>query len=153
VIERHGGSIINLGKWAERKLAYPIEHHKRATYILSHFECDGTTIPQMRRDAELSEIILRYLITVDQDGVEWTPLDDMTSMETPTTAPGKAGDEKAPATEEKESEDGEKKEEADKEEAETEAAPEPPAEEAASEETPAEESAPAEAKEETPQDE
>lgn len=137
VIERHGGTVINIGKWAERKLEYPIRHHKRATYILTHFEADGDSIPMMRRDAELSETILRYIILVDEDGVEWSPLEDGRTV--PATTPAaEAKEEAAPAETEK------KEETVASEEPEAVAAEAAPAEETSTEEGETPEDAPAE---------
>ncbi len=37
VIEKHGGQIIVIKKWDERKLAYEVEGQKRGTYIIAFF--------------------------------------------------------------------------------------------------------------------
>ncbi len=70
IIERHGGQITKSQKWGERKLAYEIAGHKRGVYMLVHFQSDGSGITGMRRDAGLSDVILRTLIVIDTDGEE-----------------------------------------------------------------------------------
>ena len=39
-IEKHGGSIIAMKKWDERRLAYEIDKQKRAVYLLVYFSID-----------------------------------------------------------------------------------------------------------------
>jgi small subunit ribosomal protein S6 len=62
-IEAHGGQIIVLKKWDERKLAYELGGQKRGTYIISYFRAAGEAIAPIERDVKLSEDILRVLIT------------------------------------------------------------------------------------------
>ena len=68
VIQKGGGEVVNCDKWDERKLAYTLSRHKRGTYYLSHFRSDGEIIGRIERAAQLSETVLRVLITVDEDG-------------------------------------------------------------------------------------
>jgi len=62
IIERHGGEILALKRWDERKLAYEIEGQKRGTYILSLFRAAGSAVAGIERDVRLSEEILRVLV-------------------------------------------------------------------------------------------
>jgi small subunit ribosomal protein S6 len=61
-IESHGGQIMVIKKWDERKLAYEIGGHKRGTYIIAFFKATGDAIAPIERDVKLSEEILRVLI-------------------------------------------------------------------------------------------
>ena len=61
IIERHGGQIIVIKKWDERKLAYEIGGQKRGTYIIAFFR-PGTAVAGIERDVKLSEEILRVLV-------------------------------------------------------------------------------------------
>ena len=70
ILERHGANIKKSQKWGERKLAYEISGHKRGTYMLVHFEANGDAIVPVRRDAGLSDTIIRMLIVIDEDGDE-----------------------------------------------------------------------------------
>lgn len=69
IISRHGGKVVDLRKWDERRLAYEIGRVKRATYVLVHFEAPTGSMQEMYKDFVLAENILRQLITVDVDGV------------------------------------------------------------------------------------
>lgn len=61
-LEKHGANVITARRWDERRLAYPIKKRNRATYLLCYFEADPSTSEILRRDFDLSEKILRYLI-------------------------------------------------------------------------------------------
>src|SRR4051812_26743161 len=63
MIERHGGKILVIKKWDERKLAYEIKRQKRGTYIVAFYQGPGASVGAIERDVNLSEDILRVLIT------------------------------------------------------------------------------------------
>jgi len=62
IIERHGGQIMMIKKWDERKLAYEISGQKRGTYVISFFTAPGAAVAAIERDVKLSEEILRVLV-------------------------------------------------------------------------------------------
>ncbi len=62
LLERIGAELIFCRKFDERKLAYEINHRKRGTYVLTHFNADPARIADLERDARLSEMILRLLV-------------------------------------------------------------------------------------------
>jgi small subunit ribosomal protein S6 len=68
-VVKHGGKIVDLRKWDDRRLAYEIRRMKRALFVLVHFEAPPLSIEALRRDFALSERITRNLITLDEDGV------------------------------------------------------------------------------------
>lgn len=63
LIEKHGGAIQVIKKWDERKLAYEIGKQKRGTYIIAFFKANGAGVTALERDVNLSEDILRVLVT------------------------------------------------------------------------------------------
>lgn len=63
IIERHGGTVLVAKKWDERKLAYEMGKNKRGLYIITYFTAPGPAVAQIERDVNLSEEILRVLIT------------------------------------------------------------------------------------------
>jgi small subunit ribosomal protein S6 len=62
MIERHGGEILVLKKWDERKLAYEISGQKRGTYVIAYFNGPGGAVGAIERDVRLSEEVLRVLV-------------------------------------------------------------------------------------------
>jgi small subunit ribosomal protein S6 len=63
VIEAHGGQVLVIKKWDERKLAYEIARQKRGLYIISFFNAPSNAAVGIERDVTLSEAILRVLVT------------------------------------------------------------------------------------------
>ena len=63
IVERHGGKILHIKKWDERKLAYEIKKQKRGTYIIAFYEGPGSSVGAIERDVNLSEDVLRVLVT------------------------------------------------------------------------------------------
>src|SRR5437588_1019117 len=63
IIERHGGQIMVIKKWDERKLAYEVKRQKRGTYVISFFKAPGGAIAAIERDVKLSDDLLRVLVT------------------------------------------------------------------------------------------
>lgn len=62
VLDRAEAEIVSMYKWDERKLAYPIKGQKRGLYMLVYFNARGTQIPNIERDVNLSDEILRCMI-------------------------------------------------------------------------------------------
>jgi small subunit ribosomal protein S6 len=52
-----------LKKWDERKLAYEINKQKRGTYVIAFFKAPGSAVAALERDVNLSEQVLRVLVT------------------------------------------------------------------------------------------
>src|SRR5690349_5161434 len=63
ISEHHGGEILVLKRWDERKLAYEIKRQKRGLYIVAYFRGPGAIVVASQRDVNLSEDILRVLVT------------------------------------------------------------------------------------------
>jgi len=87
-IAKYEGDLKACRRWDERRLAYPINRKKRATYFISYFEMDGGQIPGFLRDLELNERVLRSLmVRVDEmpeDEVELAAAEDGKDFEVPT---------------------------------------------------------------------
>ena len=58
---KSNASIVASNKWGERKLAYPVRGNKRGTYVLAFVNADSDGLAKLRRDCELSDLILRSL--------------------------------------------------------------------------------------------
>ena len=73
VVEKGGGAWINGDKWEERRLAYTIKKKKRGLYIISHFSAPTSAVIRIDRAAKLSDLVLRHMILVDEDGLTTSP--------------------------------------------------------------------------------
>ena len=61
-ITRHGGEVVSLVKWDERRLAFDIAGNKRGVYFLAYFTAPTSSIASIERDCNLSERMLRAMI-------------------------------------------------------------------------------------------
>ena len=62
IMDRAHAELLVCRLWDERRLAYDIDKHKRAAYVLCYFRANGTAIGSMERDVQLSEHLLRVLV-------------------------------------------------------------------------------------------
>jgi small subunit ribosomal protein S6 len=88
IIERHDGKVLVLKKWDERKLAYEIGKNKRGVYIIAYFSAPGSIVTAIERDVNLSEEILRVMVTkadhlnqTEMDAVEPQPIQQRVERE------------------------------------------------------------------------
>lgn len=63
LLARAGAKLVSMAKWDERRLAYEIDKQKRGLYIIAYFEAPAQKIAQFDRDCQLSETIMRVLLT------------------------------------------------------------------------------------------
>ena len=63
IIEKHGGTVLVIKKWDDRKLTFEIKKQKRGLYIIAYFTGPGQMIAPITRDVNLAEDFLRVLIT------------------------------------------------------------------------------------------
>jgi small subunit ribosomal protein S6 len=62
-----GGSLSKVSPWGKRRLAYPIQHLREASYFLIHFDIEPGAVREIERGMLISEEILRHLVTVIED--------------------------------------------------------------------------------------
>jgi small subunit ribosomal protein S6 len=90
-LAKHGAKVITCRRWDEKKLAYPIENKNRATFYLTYFEMANEHHHELRRELELSERVLRYLILrVDElppNEMELAALENTAEFSVPTPPP------------------------------------------------------------------
>jgi len=73
IVEKSGGKWINGDKYDERRLAYPVKKKKRGTYVISHLTAPTETLTRLERNIQISDLVLRALVTLDDDGLILTP--------------------------------------------------------------------------------
>jgi small subunit ribosomal protein S6 len=62
-MERAGAEVLAFAKWDERRLAYDIRSNKRGVYFIVYFRTDRDKLTSLERDCNLSELLLRTMIT------------------------------------------------------------------------------------------
>jgi small subunit ribosomal protein S6 len=76
ILERNQAEVLASRTWdSDRKLAYPIENHKKGHYYLTYFRTDGKNLTNIERDIQLNETILRHLILKIDPKLEATMLE------------------------------------------------------------------------------
>jgi len=67
LIESVNGTITEVKKWGKRRLAYEINDIKEGFYVVVTFDADPNSITEIDRVLKLTEEILRFMITRDED--------------------------------------------------------------------------------------
>ena len=62
ILERNQAEVLASRPWDERRLAYPINGHKKGLYYLTYFRTEGKHIATIEHDVALNETIVRALI-------------------------------------------------------------------------------------------
>ena len=62
ILERNQAEVLASRPWDERRLAYPINGHKKGLYYLTYFRTEGKNVAPIEHDCALNETILRTLI-------------------------------------------------------------------------------------------
>jgi len=59
LIAQFGGTVLAARLWDERKLAYPINGHKKGVYWLTYFKMPAGQLTALERQCEISDDIIR----------------------------------------------------------------------------------------------
>ncbi len=62
ILAKHNAEIVASRQWDERRLAYPVEGHKKGTYLLTYFKTEGANLKEIEADCRLSDVVLRDLV-------------------------------------------------------------------------------------------
>lgn len=63
ILAKTKAKVHVLRKWDERKLAYTLGGQKRGTFYIAYFEAAPSTIVTLERECNLSDVVLRTLVT------------------------------------------------------------------------------------------
>ena len=100
LLDRSEAEIVSIRNWAEKKLAYEINHKSRGTYVLCYFKADAEKIKNIEKDVQLSEQVIRVLIlgteTRDKRDVEKDILGPQSESEEPKAAVEKVSTQQKP---------------------------------------------------------
>lgn len=50
MVQKLGGEVLASRLWEERRLAYPIDGHRKGTYWLSYFKLDSNHVTPLNRE-------------------------------------------------------------------------------------------------------
>lgn len=60
-VEDNDGEIIEVDEWGSQRLAYEIDKKRSGYYVNLYFKAEGKVVPQLERQLQLNDQILRYL--------------------------------------------------------------------------------------------
>ena len=58
-----GGQIVKVAPWGRRRLAYQIDRYREGSYHIVVFEAPAEAIAEMERTLQITEEVLRHLVT------------------------------------------------------------------------------------------
>ena len=58
---REHGTLEYVDEWGNQRLAYEIDKKRSGYYVNLYFEAEGKVVPQLERQLQLNDQILRYL--------------------------------------------------------------------------------------------
>lgn len=61
IFTTHGGEVLVSRLWEDRRLAYPIDGHRKGAYWITFFKADPLKVAKIERDLQLSESVIRSL--------------------------------------------------------------------------------------------
>src|SRR4051794_30869806 len=61
-----GGSIVKVAPWGRRRLAYQIDRYREGSYHIILFEAPADALGEMERTLQITEEVLRHLVTRDE---------------------------------------------------------------------------------------
>lgn len=100
LLQRHEAAIDKFEKWDSRRLAYEVKGSKRGTYILTKFKADPAHITALKRDCQISPIILRTMIILEEHvGTVLEGFDELDRPSPRTEAPPATAPQPGPAAE------------------------------------------------------
>lgn len=65
LIVQNGGTVERIDEWGKRNLAYPINYKTVGYYVLMFFTAPSAMPRELERNFQISESVLRYLVTVN----------------------------------------------------------------------------------------
>ena len=71
-----GGQIIKVAPWGRRRLAYPIDRHREGSYHIILFAAPSDSIAELEHGLQITEEVLRHLVTRDERPVKTSRRDD-----------------------------------------------------------------------------
>ena len=117
-----GGQIIKVAPWGRRRLAYPIDRHREGSYHIVVFEAPAEAIAELERSLQITEEVLRYLVTRSEKPVK-ARRDAAAADGAEEDEDGASGDDDATADLQSDVDDEESGDEEQIDESESEAAP------------------------------
>jgi small subunit ribosomal protein S6 len=60
-VKNNDGEVIEVDEWGNQRLAYEIDKKRSGYYVNMYFRAPGELIPQLERQLQINDDVLRYL--------------------------------------------------------------------------------------------
>lgn len=67
MVKKDGGEVLDVDVWGKRYLAYKIKGHNEGYYIVYNFKISPSEIAEIKRQMQLKQEILRFMIVEVED--------------------------------------------------------------------------------------
>ena len=68
MVQSDGGEVLDVDVWGKRYLSYEIKGHNEGYYIVYNFKVTPENVAEMKRQMQLKQEILRFMIIeIDED--------------------------------------------------------------------------------------
>ncbi len=67
MISKNGGEVLDVDVWGKRYLSYKIKGHNEGYYIIYTFKVSAKEILELKRQMELRQEVLRYMVVTIDD--------------------------------------------------------------------------------------
>ncbi len=57
------GQVVKVSPWGRRRLAYPISGHREGSYFIVVFDAPAESIDELERGLNITEEVMRHLVT------------------------------------------------------------------------------------------
>ena len=68
ILKKFGGSVLKLEKWGKKRLAYRVRKNKFGYYLNIYHNCEPGGVPDLEKEYQLYELIIKYLVIRLEDG-------------------------------------------------------------------------------------
>ncbi len=85
---KNDGTVTEINRWGTKALSYEIAKERNGIYVLFRFQSEPSVLPELRRELQLDEHVLRQRIVLSGAG------EQASAEEVPDTG-DKGGDEKS----------------------------------------------------------
>ncbi|MHC1716986.1 MAG: 30S ribosomal protein S6 [Candidatus Dojkabacteria bacterium] len=67
MVKKDGGEVVDVDVWGKRYLSYKIKGHNEGYYIVYDFKASPDTIAEIKRQMQLKQEILRFIVVEMED--------------------------------------------------------------------------------------
>lgn len=81
LIPKHGGFVVELDDWGQRRMAYEIRKKIRGYYTRFDFCGDGALVDEMERNFRIDDRVLKYMTVLLEKNVDVDAIKESIEME------------------------------------------------------------------------